>query len=148
MGSFLDRALCLEQHTCARGDDLLVLDRTTGLVQQYVFSFGNQYGVFDSRSQAFLREGILGMQQMQPVDASLFDLLAALPTGIHQEELYEARGEIMIPRKTVRNTSSKPGYVVQKKTCFFVLSQNRTLFSLLGFLPFSFCTICIFLFMN
>lgn len=104
MGSFLDHALCLEQHTCAPGDDLLVLDRTTGLVQQYVFSFGNQYGMFDSRSQAFLREGILGTQQMQPVDASLFDLLAALPTGIHQEELYEARSEIMCVKRHDLNT--------------------------------------------
>lgn len=88
VGSFLDRALCLEQHTCATGDDLLVLDRTTGLVQQCVFSFGNQFSVYDNRVQAFLREGIAATAQVLPVDASMFSLLDAVNTTIGNEELH------------------------------------------------------------
>jgi surface antigen len=88
IGSFLDRSLCLEQDTCSTGDDILVLNRTTGMVQQYVFSFGNQFGVYDNRSQAFLREGIATTESVLPVDATSFNLLTSLDTSIHGEELY------------------------------------------------------------
>jgi hypothetical protein len=88
IGSFLDRSACLAQHTCASGDDILVLDRTSGLVEQYVFSFANQFNVFDSRSQAFLREGVATTERVMPVDATSFSMLTALPGTIHNEELY------------------------------------------------------------
>lgn len=88
VGAFLDRSLCLEQHTCASGDDILVLDRTTGLVEQYVFSFGNLFGVYDNRIQAYLRDGLMIEAKMFPVDASLFKLLTAEGSTIHGEELY------------------------------------------------------------
>ncbi len=88
VGSFLDRAACLKQHSCASGDDILVLDRTSGMVTQYTFSFGNQFKVFDSRSQAFLREGIAPAENVLPVDASRFSLLTSVNGTIHDEELY------------------------------------------------------------
>jgi len=88
IGSFLDRSLCLEQDTCTTGDDILVLDRATGVVQQYVFSFGDQFGVYDNRSQAFLREGIATTESVLPVDATSFNLLTSLDTSIRGEELY------------------------------------------------------------
>lgn len=88
IGSFLDRSACLVQHTCASGDDILVLDRTSGMVEQYVFSFANQFNVFDSRSQAFLREGVATTEHVLPVDATSFSMLTSLPGTIHNEELY------------------------------------------------------------
>lgn len=88
VGSFLDRATCLKQQSCTGGDDILVLDRTSGMIQQYMFSFGNQFKVFDSRSQAFLREGITPTENVLPVDSSLFSLLASVNGTIHGEELY------------------------------------------------------------
>jgi hypothetical protein len=88
VGSFLDRALCLEQHTCANGDDVLVLDRTTGMVQQYVFSFGNQFNVYDNRIQSFLRDGLASTVTLFPIDASMFKLLNSVASTIHNEELY------------------------------------------------------------
>lgn len=88
IGSFLDHALCLEQHTCANGDDILVLNRPSGLVQQYVFSFGNQFSVYDNRIQGFLRNGTAATVSVFPVDSSLFSLLTSEDSTIHNEELY------------------------------------------------------------
>jgi len=88
VGSFLNRVTCLAQNTCGTGDDILVLDRTTGYIQQYVFSFGNQFGVFDNRAQGFIREGIAVSESVLPVDATLFSLFNSLGTAIHNEELY------------------------------------------------------------
>jgi hypothetical protein len=87
IGSFLDHALCLEQHTCNNGDDILILNRLTGLVQQYVFSFGNQFSLYDNRIQGFLRNGITSTS-IFPVDSSLFSLLTSEDSSIHNEELY------------------------------------------------------------
>ena len=88
LGSFLDRSQCLDQNSCTNGDDILVLNRTTGMVQQYVFSFGEQFGEYDNRAQAFLREGLAASEIVLPVDSTLFDLLASVNTTIHGEELY------------------------------------------------------------
>lgn len=88
VGAFLDRSLCLTQHTCASGDDILVLNRTTGMVQQYVFSFGNLFNIYDNRIQAYLRDGMAMVASMFPVDASLFRLLSSEASTIHGEELY------------------------------------------------------------
>lgn len=88
VGSFLDHALCLEQHTCSTGDDILVLNRQSGLVQQFVFSFGNQFNVYDNRIQGFLRNGMASTVSVFPVDSSLFSLLTSENSTIHSEELY------------------------------------------------------------
>jgi hypothetical protein len=88
VGAFLDRTLCLEQHTCASGDDILVLNRTTGMVAQYIFSFGNLFNIYDNRIQAYLRDGMAPVANVFPVDASLFRLLSSEESTIHGEELY------------------------------------------------------------
>jgi hypothetical protein len=88
VGAFLDRSLCLEQHACASGDDILVLNRTSGMVQQYMFSFGNLFSIYDNRIQAYLREGMTMTASMLPVDASRFRLLTSEESTIHGEELY------------------------------------------------------------
>ena len=88
VGSFLDRSRCLASHTCSSGDDVLVLNRKTGQVKQYIFSFGNHFKVFDNRTQSFLREGAASKPFLSTVDASSFSLMSILNTSIHNEELY------------------------------------------------------------
>ena len=88
IGSFLDRSACIANHTCAAGDDVLALDRQTGQVQQFIFVFGNQYNVFDNRSQSFLRDGAASTPVMNTVNASSFEPQMVLNTGITNDELY------------------------------------------------------------
>ncbi len=88
VGAFLDRSRCLARGNCTTGDDILVLDRRTGLMQQYVFSFRRQLTVYDNRMQAFLREGVLAAEPSVSVDTSMFSVLSTLETNIQQEELY------------------------------------------------------------
>ncbi len=88
IGAFIDRSRCLATHSCATGDDILVLNRQTGQIEQYVFSFGNQYPVYDNRSQPFDREGVASQPALVTVDASVFSLLNTLSTSIRNEELY------------------------------------------------------------
>jgi CHAP domain len=88
IGSFLDRSTCIANHTCAAGDDVLALNRQTGQVQQFIFTFGNQYHVFDNRSQSFLRDGVASTPEMATVDASSFVPQTILNTGIINDELY------------------------------------------------------------
>jgi hypothetical protein len=88
IGSFLDRSRCLATHTCNKGDDILVLNRKTGQVHQYMFSFGNRFKVYDNRSQAFLREGAASTADLKAVDTTSLDLVGTLNTTIHDEELY------------------------------------------------------------
>ncbi len=88
VGAFLDRSRCLATHSCATGDDILVLNRQTGQIEQYVFSFGNQYSVYDNHSQPFDRTGVATQPALTTVDASVFSLLDTLSTSIRNEELY------------------------------------------------------------
>jgi surface antigen len=88
VGAFLDRSQCLVQYACSTGDDILVLNRKTGQVQQYIFSFGNQFGIFDNRAQGFIRKGIATTESVLPVDGTRFSLLTSLNTTIRGEELY------------------------------------------------------------
>jgi hypothetical protein len=88
IGSFLDRSACLTNHTCTTGDDVLALNRQTGQVQQFIFTFGNQYHVFDNRSQSFLRDGAASTPVMNTVNASSFESQMVLNTGILNDELY------------------------------------------------------------
>jgi hypothetical protein len=88
VGAFLDRSSCLTDHSCTNGDDILVLNRQTGEMEQFVFTFGNQYGVYDNRSQAFLRMGAAPTANVSPVDSSSFTMKTTLDTSIHDEELY------------------------------------------------------------
>src|SRR6266487_1843260 len=88
VGSFLDRSRCLAAHNCSTGDDILVLNRQTGRMEQYVFSFGTQYQVADNRSQGYVRNGVAPVANLTSVDASKFSLLTTLSTSIRAEELY------------------------------------------------------------
>jgi hypothetical protein len=88
IGDFLDRSRCLAEHNCSTGDDILVLNRQTGKMEQFVFSFGNQYRVIDNRSQGFVRTGVTTTASLKPIDTSTFSLLTTLSTSIRTEELY------------------------------------------------------------
>ncbi|HYL43970.1 MAG TPA: CHAP domain-containing protein [Ktedonobacteraceae bacterium] len=88
IGSFLDRSRCLATHNCLTGDDILVLDRRTGQLEQFVFSFGNQYQVNDNRSQPFVRGSTRTLESLTSIDTSTFSLLTTLNTSIRGEELY------------------------------------------------------------
>ncbi|HLH63053.1 MAG TPA: CHAP domain-containing protein [Ktedonobacteraceae bacterium] len=88
IGAFLDRSRCLANHTCASGDDILLLNRNLGELEQYIFSFGNQYNVFDNRSQSFVRDGVAPQGVLSPVDTTTFGLVITLDTSIHGEEIY------------------------------------------------------------
>lgn len=87
VGAFLDRALCSNQSKCTSVDDILALDRKTGQIQQFVFSFGRQFQVFDNRSQAFVRNGVTSAH-LNSVDTTTFNLVGTVHTGIRNEELY------------------------------------------------------------
>jgi hypothetical protein len=88
VGAFLDRAQCLNKGNCPTGDDILVLDRKTGRIEQYVFSFGRKFQVFDNRTQSFERSGVTTEQHLDSVDTSSFSLLNTLSTSVRDEELY------------------------------------------------------------
>ena len=88
VGAFLDRERCLTNGNCSVGDDILVLDRKTGQIGQYVFSFGRKFQVYDNRSQAFVRQGVANDVRLNQVDTTTFSLLTTLTTNIRDEELY------------------------------------------------------------
>ena len=88
VGDFLDRSRCLARGNCTTGDDILLLDRRTGEMQQYVFSFGPRFKVYDNRLQAFLRQGAAAKARLIAVGAPSFSVLATLDTTITVEELY------------------------------------------------------------
>jgi len=88
VGAFLDRSRCLANHTCATGDDILLLNRKLGQLQQYIFSFGKQFNEFDNRSQSFVRAGVAPQGVLSPVNTTTFSLVATLNTTIRGEELY------------------------------------------------------------
>ena len=88
IGAFLDRSTCLANHSCVAGDDILALNRKTGKVQRFVFTFGNTYHVYDNRSQSFLRDGVAIAPSLTVVNASTFDMTGTLQTGVTNEELY------------------------------------------------------------
>ncbi|MBX5449816.1 CHAP domain-containing protein [Thermogemmatispora sp.] len=90
IGSFVNHAHCDVQATCSTGDDILVLNRQTGRLEQYAFHFQSTFRIYDNRIQAFIREGIAREQDnyLKVVDTSTFSLLAILDTPVHSEELY------------------------------------------------------------
>lgn len=88
VGAFLDRSRCVARGNCTTGDDILLLDRRTGEMQQDVFSFGPRFKVYDNRLQAFLREGTAAEARLIAVDAPSLSVLATLDTTITVEELY------------------------------------------------------------
>jgi hypothetical protein len=73
---------------CSRGDDILVLDRKTGQVKQYIFTFGRQFQVYDNRAQTFIRQGVDTSERIDSVDTTTFKLVTTLSTPIRDEEVY------------------------------------------------------------
>ena len=89
IGSFLtptQKSLC--KQTCSQDDEILVLDRQTGQIGEYQFSFGKQFKVYDNRVQAFNRMGVDLDPRIHAVDTTTFSLLTTLKTTIRGEELY------------------------------------------------------------
>ena len=88
VGAFMDRSRCLTSGNCTNGDDILVLNRETGQLEQYVFSFGRTFQVYDNRIQGFVRAGVVSDNHLNAVDTTTFNLMATLNTSIRNEELY------------------------------------------------------------
>lgn len=90
VGSFLDHSRCIKDGNCATGDDILVLDRQTGQIMQYVFSFGRKYQVYDNRIKSFERLGVTTSidPHLNEVDTTTFNLIGTFSTDIKGEELY------------------------------------------------------------
>lgn len=88
VGSFVDRARCGNDPSCGHSDDILVLNRQTGQMQQYTFAFGSQVQVFDNRSQPFIREGQRTDGRLNAVDTTTFGLLGTFTIDIKNDELY------------------------------------------------------------
>lgn len=88
VGAFLDRSRCVKSGNCATGDDILLLNRQTGQLEQYIFSFGRTFKVYDNRMQSFVRQGMAAQQHLDAVDTTTFSLIDILNTSIRNEELY------------------------------------------------------------
>ncbi|GCE46822.1 CHAP domain-containing protein [Thermosporothrix hazakensis] len=90
IGAFVDRSHCTKQteKECLQQDAILVLNRETGKMQYYVFSFGRKVKVFDNRVRAFERHGIASEQYIETKDTTTFDLISTIQTSIKDEELY------------------------------------------------------------
>ena len=88
VGAFVDRTTCLANGNCGKGDDILVLNRATGQIQQYVFTFGRQYQVVDNRTQPYIRSGFGNVDTYKTVDTTIFQIVKTFDTSINNEELY------------------------------------------------------------
>ncbi|GHO84338.1 CHAP domain-containing protein [Dictyobacter formicarum] len=88
VGAFTNRANCTQGTSCASNDTILVLNRQSGQLEQYVFSFGREFTVYDNRIQSFLREGVPVQEHVQSVDTTVFSMVNSLTTNIRNEELY------------------------------------------------------------
>ncbi len=88
VGAFVDHTACLASGNCGKGDDILVLNRATGQIQQYVFTFGRQYQVINNRAQPFVRSGFSTNSEYRTIDTTLFQAVGTFATSIANEELY------------------------------------------------------------
>ena len=80
VGSFVDRSLCVANGNCSKGDDILVLNRKTGQIEQYIFSFGRQYQVINNIARPFTRKG--SSQAYKTVDTTTFKVIGTFNTSI------------------------------------------------------------------
>ena len=88
VGAFVDRTACLASASCGKGDDILVLNRATGQIQQYIFTFGRQYQVINNRAQPYVRSGFSTSSEYTTVDTTTFEISGTFATSIGNEELY------------------------------------------------------------
>lgn len=88
IGAFVNNALCSGDGSCQKHDDILVLNRKTGEVQQYDFTFGRQYQVIDNRVQSFQRSDAASTKRLLSIDTTTFQSVGSFQTTISGEELY------------------------------------------------------------
>jgi hypothetical protein len=92
IGAFLDRSHCLNAGKCSTGDDILALDRRTGQVGEYIFSFGRKETILDRPDSSSIDDGAISSssikQHSRTVDTTTFRLVSTLNTHIRDEELY------------------------------------------------------------
>ena len=88
VGAFVDRTACVAGGDCSKGDDILVLNRATGQIQQYVFTFGRQYQVINNRAQPYVRRGFSTDSEYKTVDTTVFQAVGTFATSISNEEVY------------------------------------------------------------
>ncbi len=88
VGDFVDRSSCIADGNCSKGDDILVLNRKTGQIQQYVFTFGRQYQVLNNTARPYMRRGSDSSRVYKTVDTTSFKLVGTFDTSIKNEELY------------------------------------------------------------
>jgi len=65
-----------------------VLNRKTGQIQQYVFTFGRQYQVINSAARPYTRQGSDSSKVYKTVDTTIFKIIGTFDTTIKNEELY------------------------------------------------------------
>ncbi|GAC1394348.1 MAG: hypothetical protein NVS4B11_11120 [Ktedonobacteraceae bacterium] len=88
VGAFVDRSACIANGNCGKGDDILVLNRKTGQIQQYVFTFGRQYQEINNRARPYIRSGSTSANAYKTVDTTTFQVVGTFDTSINNEELY------------------------------------------------------------
>lgn len=88
VGAFVNHASCSVDVNCAKDDNILVLNRRTGEMAQYSFTFGRQYQVLDNRSQVFARGSSDTDTRFLAVDSTTFKAVGTFTTTISGEELY------------------------------------------------------------
>jgi hypothetical protein len=88
IGAFIDRSRCLTNRTCTTGDDILALNRKTGQIQQFTFSFVPPVTLRNERVRAMLNDGEQAMGNLEAINAPSFILVSTLNTSIRMEELY------------------------------------------------------------
>ncbi len=88
VGSFVDRSACLASGDCSAGDDILVLNRKTGQIQQYVFTFGRQYQVVNNRARPYTHDGFPADHAYKTIDTTTFKIVGTFNTNIKNEEIY------------------------------------------------------------
>jgi surface antigen len=88
VGNFVDQRQCQSNTNCATKDAILVLNRQTGQLERYVFTFGRQFSIYDNRVASFLRQGVPVQDGVDEVDTSSYSMVQSLNTSIRDEELY------------------------------------------------------------
>ena len=90
IGAFTSNSVCATNTSCKQDDDILALNRTNGQIQQFAFTFGNQYKEINNRARAFEqlhKSSSLG-SELITVDTTSFKTVATFDTSIHGEEVY------------------------------------------------------------
>ncbi len=88
VGAFVNRSTCITNGNCGKGDDILVLNRTTGQIQQFAFTFGRKYQVVNNVARPYTPDGFASTREYKTVDTTTFKIVGTFNTSIKDEELY------------------------------------------------------------